>query len=167
MQVKPTPPLAFQPPGSTSPPTRAYLLRSAANHAAMQQHTESVVQTAHGSHDRHTKAKLVRRKSAAVSSHSTELHNVHEDSASDLGMSIASDISAEDASALGKVHDAANVHSHCDGVQSLAHNADMPALSKEVSVQAPVAMSSVCCCVPDRLVAIHVRSELTESHFDM
>lgn len=165
MQVKPTPPPAFQPPGSTSPPTRAHLLRSAANHAAMQQHTESVVHMAHGSHERHTKAKLVRRKSAAASSHSTEVHSVHEDSPSDLGMTIASDISAEDVAILGGVHDAAGEHRGC--VQSLAQSADMPALSTEVSVQAPVEMSSICCCVPDRLVAIHVRSELTESHFDM
>lgn len=117
------------------------------------------------SHDRHTKAKLLRRKSAAVSSQPTELHNVHEDSPSDLGMTIASDLSAEDAATLGRVHDAADVHS--DSVQDSAQSADMPALSTEASVQAPVEMSSICCCVPDRLVAIHVRSELTESHFDM
>lgn len=165
MQVKPTPPPAFQPPGSTPPPSRAHLLRSAASHAAMQQHTASVAQTAHGNHDRHTKAKLVRRKGAAVSSHSTELHSVLEDPPRDLGMTIASDTPAEDASAFGGVHDAAVVHS--DVVQDLAESADILALSQEVSVQSPVERSSMCCCVPDRLVAIHVRSELTESHFDM
>ena len=171
IQVKPTPPPSSQPPGSMSPPTRAHLLRSAANHAAMQQHTDSVVPTAHNGHDRHPKAKMVRRNSArhaAVSSHSTDLHDVHKDSPSDLGMATATHKLSEDASAMGSVDDATDVH--CGGVQNLVKSADMSGIAnpaKNSALHVPVERSSVCCCVPDRLVAIHVRSELTESHFDM
>lgn len=174
MQVKPTPPPVFHPPGSMSPPTRAHLLRSAANHAAMQQHTDAhPAQTAHGSHAKHPKTKTVRRKStspAAVSSHPTESHDVQEDSCGDLSMATATNMQAEDASAKNDVDNAADVH--CWGAQDVVDSADMSASLEDASVQEdmfvhlPVEKPSICCCVPDRLVAIHVRSELTESHFD-
>ena len=59
---------------------------------------------------------------------------------------------------MGSLHDATDVH--CGTVQDLVESAD-------VTVRVPIQESSICYCVPDRLVAIHVRSELTESHFDM
>ena len=168
LQVKPTPPPTSLPPGSMSPPTRAHLLRCAANHAAMQRHADAVFPTAHGSHDRHIQPKTLRRKSArhaAVSSHSRELHDVYQDSPNDLIMAPATEMLTEDASATGSVSKAADVD--CGGVQDLVEIADKSALLKNVSAHVPVEKSSICCCVPDRLVAIHVRSELTESHFDM
>ena len=135
----------------------------------MQRRTDSLVPAAHGSHDRHTTAKTVKKSArhAAVSSHSTELQDVHQDSPSDLTMAPATHMLAEDDSAIRSVHDATDVYCHSGDEQDLAESADSSALLTNVSVHNPVGKSSICCCVPDRLVAIHIRSELTESHFDM
>lgn len=127
----------------------------------MQRHTDAVVPTAHGSHGRHTnfQAKTVKKSAShAAFSHSSELQDVDKESPSCLSLVPATSMPAEDASAMGSVCDATDVH--CGTVQDLVESAD-------VSIRVPIDKSSVCCCVPDRLVAIHVRSELTESHFDM
>lgn len=92
---------------------------------------------------------------------------MHQDSPSDLIMAPATDMLAEDESAMGSVHHATDVHYHSGGVQDLVESAHLSALLTKVSVHNPDDKSSVCCCIPDRLMAIHVRSELTESHFDM
>ena len=107
---------------------------------------------------------------AAISSHPTESHDVQEGSRGDLSMATATNMQAEDASAKNDVDNAADVH--CWGAQDVVDSADMSASLEDMSVQEdmcvhlPVEKPSICCCVPDRLVAIHVRSELTESHFD-
>lgn len=162
MQVKPTPPPVFHPSASMSPPTRAHRLRSAASHAAMQRNTDAgTAQTAHDSHYRHPTARTVRRKSArhaADGSHPAESHDQVIALSSDLSMAVGA-ASTEHASAKsGSMSDV-----HQGDVHDVVDSVDMPALPDETSLQ----RSSACCCVPDRLVAIHVRSELTESHFDM
>lgn len=164
MQVKPTPPPVFQPSASVSPPTRAHRLRSAASHAAMQRSTDAcTAQTAHDNHDRRSTARTVRRPSdAADGSHPAESHDQIIALPSDVSMAVGA-ASTEDVSA--KSGSMSNVH-HGNG-HDVADNVDMPSLPEETSVHTFVQGSSVCCCVPDRLVAIHVRSELTESHFDM
>ena len=167
LQVKPTPPPVMSPPENVSTPTRAQRLRSAANLAAMQRHAGlHTAQTAWGgSPSKHVQHKPIRRKPAAHAAVIQQQPNLlveHNELASnhshnvaafaDAAVSDAGDASGEPAEAMHAAIRSAHTSS---------------ALASGLSAALYGECSRSCCCVPDRLIAIHVRSELTDSHFDM
>jgi hypothetical protein len=195
MQVKPTPPPHFSPPPSVSPPTRAQQLRSAAIHAAMHRNAPSRPPT--GSPEcnqtRHARRPSA-YKQAAPGRQTQRQGRQHEEAARPdteeatkivssrlSGHGAAIQINAEMPNAAGvqeKTEEyATNVQeqteqdaaaasvTHGDNDCAAQHESGIVASLPDGYLVAPVACREE--YVLNRLVAVHVRSELTESHFDM
>ena len=195
MQVKPTPPPHFSPSPSVSPPTRAQQLRSAAIHAAMHHNTPSRIATGspEPNQTRHARRSSAHKQAAT----GWQMHRhgrQHEEAArpdteetSEMdschlsGRVAASQISAKMLNAADMQEktegDAADVQEQtaqaaaAAGVTCENNDCALQHVNSSVASQSAGYLVAATACreehVLNRLVAVHVRSELTESHFDM
>ena len=160
VQVKPCPPPVFSTPESLSPPTQAQRLRSAANHAAMQRHSD--MQNARKSYcldSSPASPSKVKRNTKSQASHAAvDLHKSQEVMES---AAPSADLLSPSTGSVGLTGEAIS-----GAVQPAMDSAAMTAAAHVVT-QHVIEGSCSCYCMPDRLVAIHVRSELTDDHCDM
>ncbi len=195
MQVKPTPPPHFSSPPSVSSPTRAQQLRSAAIHAAVHRNAPSRIPIGSSERNQTRHARRPSAHKQAATDWRTHRHGrLHEEAARQnteetsqmdssrlSGCVGASQIKAEmpNAADLQKKteEDAADMQdqtqqdaaagnvSRGDSDCAVQHETGSVASQSAGYLGAPTACREE--HVLNRLVAIHVRSELTESHFDM
>lgn len=190
MQVKPTPPPHFSPPLSISPPTRAQQLRSAAIHAAMQRNAaHRTPARGNGSDSHHTRQS--RRPAAhkqAVIGKQAGRDRRHEQATGEVGIgnvprTFSSQAAGQDTAGQSTVQgvNADDMQTHEAAAAASAAHTGCAAQQKpleqvkgdDVETQfqhgatLPAAAASRESYLHDRLVAVHVRSELTDSHFDM
>ena len=176
MQVKPTPPPVFSPPLSTSPPTRAQQMRSAAIRAAMQ-HAEARRESQNGSSSKRA-SRAKRQPRHAQHANSRDVAQVSDLQHSGIGgaaeqgsnsstavqsAAVSSAACNESGSALSAAALQADAPACVDSQQNDSHVSGL----QQDSLQNSYNQMHVDAADVVRLVAIHVRSELTESHFDM
>lgn len=105
---------------------------------------------------------------AAVIQQQPDLLTEHNELASSQSVAACADVESADAAAISNVGNPTEDAIEAMKAVTIATQVDTSsALASDSSAALYAEGSRSCCCFPDRLIAIHVRSELTESHFDM